>query len=548
MRAQASLILTVLFAGACATASPPAQPTPPRTTVPTQPPTTPPAGTVIREHKAEVNWQLMDPSTGVLGVGVDRAYRQVLAGKQPRRTVVVAVIDGGIDTTHVDLRPNLWVNADETPGNNRDDDNNGYVDDVYGWNFIGGRDGRDVHYDTYEVTRLYVQCRAGANAVAGVACDSIRRDFENERREAEELKERVNQIAPVYEQAKQVLKQALRSDTITRERLRALGPVSPQVQQARMIYEQLDNAGITSEVIKETLDELNARLEYKLNPDYNPRPIVGDNPNDLTQRNYGNRDVTGPDASHGTHVAGIIGAVRDKDTGMQGITSAVKLMGIRAVPDGDERDKDIANAVRYAADNGAQIINMSFGKAYSPNKAVVDDAMKYAESKGVLLVHAAGNDAANLDRTNSYPTATATGGGRIGNWITVGASSWRGGDTIAASFSNYGRTEVDVFAPGEDITSTVPGGGVKPQSGTSMAAPVVSGLAALIMAYYPELNAADVKRVILETAMKLGDRTTIVPGSEGEQKAPFATLSATGGIVNAVSALQMAEQLAASKR
>ena len=549
---QTTLVLSVVFAGACATSAPPAEPTPPppTTTVPTQPPpaATPPE-VETGERGARTNWQLLDPATDrVPGIAVERAYREVLAGKQPRRTVVVAVIDGGVDTAQVDLRPNLWVNPRETAGNGRDDDNNGYVDDVYGWNFIGGPDGRNVHYDTYEVTRLYAQCRGGAASVAGVSCDSITRDFENERREAQDLKERVNQIAPVFERSKQILKEALRSDTITRERLRTLGPVSPQVQQARMIYEQLDDAGITSEVIQETLEELDSRLEYKLNPDFDPRPIVGDNPNDLNQRHYGNRDVTGPDASHGTHVAGIIGAVRGNNVGIDGVAPAVKLMSVRAVPDGDERDKDVANAVRYAVDNGAHIINMSFGKAYSPHKAIVDEAMKYADSKGVLLIHAAGNDAANLDKTNSYPTPVVNGNQRIRNWITVGASSWRGGDTIAASFSNYGRTEVDVFAPGEDILSTMPDNEFERSSGTSMAAPVVSGLAALIMAYYPELSAADVKRAILETSMRLGDRTAIVPGSEGEQRAPFSTMSATGGIVNAVAALQMAEQIAASKR
>jgi len=549
---QTALVLTVLFASACATSAPPAEPTPqpPTTRVPTEAPTTtPPAEVETGERGARSNWQLLDPAADrVPGIGVERAYREVLAGKQPRRTVVVAVIDGGVDTAQVDLRQNLWVNPKEVPGNNRDDDGNGYVDDVFGWNFIGGRDGRNVHYDTYEVTRLYAQCRGGATSVAGVACDSITRHFEKERQEARELRERVNQIAPVFERSKQILKEALRSDTITRERLRTLGPMNQQVQQARMIYEQLDDAGITSEVIQETLDELDSRLEYKLNPDFNPRPIVGDDPNDLNQRNYGNRDVTGPDASHGTHVAGIIGAVRGNNVGIDGVAPAVKLMAIRAVPDGDERDKDVANAVRYAVDNGADIINMSFGKAYSPNKAVVDEAMKYADSKGVLLIHAAGNDAADLDETNSYPMPVVSGNERIRNWITVGASSWRGGDTIAAAFSNYGRTEVDVFAPGEDILSTMPNNEFKRNSGTSMAAPVVSGLAALIMAYYPELSATEVKRAILETTMRLGDRIAIVPGSEGEQRAAFSTMSATGGIVNAVAALQLAEQLAASKR
>jgi subtilisin family serine protease len=274
---------------------------------------------------------------------------------------------------------------------------------------------------------------------------------------------------------------------------------------------------------------------------------VGDNYADLTERRYGNRDVTGPDAKHGTHVAGIIGAVRGNNLGIDGVANSVRIMAVRAVPDGDERDKDIANAIRYAVDQGANIINMSFGKAWSPSKPAVDDAAKYADSKGVLIVHAAGNDSEDLSKSPSYPVAKTADGARVARWIEVGASSWKGADTIAAAFSNYGREQVDVFAPGEDILSTVPGGGTSRQSGTSMAAPVVSGLAALIMAYYPELNAQEVKDVILQSATKLGDRTTLRPG-EDRAKVAFSTLSSTGGIVNAFNALRAAEQAVAAKR
>jgi len=266
------------------------------------------------------------------------------------------------------------------------------------------------------------------------------------------------------------------------------------------------------------------------------------------ERRYGNHDVTGPDASHGTHVAGIIGAVRDNKLGIDGVATSVRLMAIRAVPDGDERDKDIANAIRYAADNGANVINMSFGKSWSPDKAAVDEAVKYAASRGVLMVHAAGNDAEDLATNNSYPTSLLLDGTRVEPWIQVGASSWKGGDTIAASFSNYGKQQVDVFAPGVDILSTAPGGGVKRESGTSMAAPVVSGLAALIMAYYPELTAIEVKKIILESSTKLGTRMTLKPGGEGNEKVAFSELSVTGGIVNAYEALRRAEQVAATKR
>jgi subtilisin family serine protease len=256
---------------------------------------------------------------------------------------------------------------------------------------------------------------------------------------------------------------------------------------------------------------------------------------------YGNTIVVGPDASHGTHVAGIVAAIRDA-VGATGIAQSVKIMTLRAVPDGDERDKDVANAIRYAADNGAHIINMSFGKAWSPYKHLVDEAVKYADSKGVLMIHAAGNDGDDMTQAASYPTPVYKDGGRAVNWIEVGATSWRMRDSLVASFSNFGKGVVDVFAPGDDIYSTVPGGKFKKESGTSMASPVVAGVSALLMSYFPTLTAADVKRIVLESSTKLGDQVVIRPG-EGETKVKFGELSTTGGIVNAFSAIKLAEEM-----
>ena len=292
--------------------------------------------------------------------------------------------------------------------------------------------------------------------------------------------------------------------------------------------------------VAEAKTEYEARLQYGLNPSYNPRPIVGDDYNTTAQRGYGNTDVMGPDAKHGTHVAGIIGAIRNNSVGVDGIAPAVRLMMVRAVPDGDERDKDIANAIRYAVDNGAQVINMSFGKAFSPQKATVDSAVRYADAHGVLMVHAAGNDAENADVKPSFPSPNYVGGGRAQNWIEVGASSWKSGEALVAPFSNYGHTLVDVFAPGVDILSTVPGG-YERDSGTSMAAPVVTGLAALLMDFFPNLTAADVKRIILASAVRHADQSVQKPGGGA---ARFGDLSGTGGIVNAYAAIKMAQEQA----
>jgi len=479
--------------------------------------------------------------------------RELLAGRQPRRTVIVAVIDGGVDTAHIDLRGNLWSNPKEVAGNGRDDDGNGFVDDVRGWNFIGGSNGEDVRYDTFEVTREHVACMksaagGSAEAAAQERCAKIAEAFEKKKNEAEQTLAQVQMIEGAMSQILPMLRQALATDSLTVEKVTAFKPATASLTQARTAYLQLAENGITQDVIDDAKKAYGSQLKYGLDPDFDPRSIVGDNYADPDERHYGNGDVMGPDAHHGTHVAGIIGAIRGNGVGVDGIAPAVRIMSVRTVPDGDERDKDVANAIRYAVDNGANVINMSFGKDYSPYKPAVDEAVKYADSKGVLMVHAAGNDGADLGAKENFPTPVLGGGSKAANWIEVGASSWKGGENLAASFSNYGKDQVDVFAPGEDVLSTMPGGEYKREDGTSMAAPVVSGLAALIMAYYPQLTAADVKQVILQSTTSHADQMVMLPGSgPAGQKVPFGTLSRTGGIVNAFAALRMAEQLAAKK-
>lgn len=519
-------------------------------------PTTTPVSTIVPPvtlSEAPSNWQLLDESFDhVPGISANRAMKELLAEKAPKRTVLVAIIDNGIDTAHVDLKANLWTNPKEIGGNGKDDDNNGFVDDMHGWNFIGGKGGQDVDFDTFEVTRQYARCHAKAAASGAPAltdaeqCKKIDADFAEQRAKIQSSVVMYRKYNEIMQQIVPVLKQAVGPGELTLERVRALNASGPMVTQARQMYIEFVSQGATPEAIADGLKSLEGQLEHGLNPDFNPRTIVGDNYTDPTQHNYGNPDVQGADAKHGTHVAGIIGAVRGNGIGVDGIAPAVKLMMVRTVPDGDERDKDVANAIRYAADNGAQIISMSFGKPYSPYKSAVDDAVRYADSKGVLMVHAAGNDGADLAKGKNFPTPVYLDGGHPQNWIEVGASSWKGGDELAANFSNYGKNEVDVFAPGVDILSTIPGNKYERDSGTSMAAPVVSGLAALIMDYYPNLTAADVKKIIMQSASRHTDQKVNKPGADGE-KVSFGSLSVTGGIVNAYTAIKMADEMSNTK-
>jgi subtilisin family serine protease len=498
---------------------------------------------------AAQDWFHRDTEGGTPGMSTDRAYRTLLADRSPRDTVVVAIIDSGVDIAHEDLQPVVWTNEDEVPGNGVDDDDNGYVDDVHGWNFIGGPDGENVQYDTYEVTRLY---RALSDRFADVDSASvppserdayaryqrIKSDYEAERAEAQQQMQNVRPAYRAMEASSAALKNYLQTDTLSQDAVSAINSPRADIQRARDILMYFYQQGIAPADLTEYYEYLETQLQYHYNPDFNPRPIVGDDYSDKTERTYGNNDVTGPDASHGTHVAGIVGAVRGNGIGVDGVATGVRIMAIRAVPNGDERDKDVANAIRYAADNGADIINMSFGKGYSPYKAVVDAAVQHADSMGVLMVHAAGNDGANIDSTDSFPTRHYAGGGEASLWLEVGASSPNMGETLPASFSNYGAETVDVFAPGASIYSTVPGNGYEQNDGTSFAAPMVTGLAALLMAYHPELTAEQVREVVLESSTPYGDTTVTVPG--GDRTAPFASLSRTGAVINAYAALQLA--------
>ncbi len=505
--------------------------------------------TILEPAKADNNWHLNSiSSSDYYGTETDRAYSELLVNKTPAKKVIVAVIDSGTDIAHEDLADNIWVNEDEIPNNGIDDDNNGYVDDIHGWNFIGNKNGENVDKDSYEVSRLYLKLfEKYDNSDSSEMADNeeytlylkVKDEYQNKRKIALEAYEQLANIQNASNWAKGQLNISS-LESVDKDKLKPNSSDSPLLKQAKEIITFLTENSITEKDIDNEYNHYKDQVEFAYNIDFDPRHIVGDDYEDLTDRYYGNNDVTGPRSDHGTHVAGIIGAVRNNELGMDGIADNISLMIVRTVPDGDERDKDVANAVRYAVENGADVINMSFGKGYSPQKEYVDSAFKFADEQGVLVIHSAGNDGNNIDSTFTYPNKLYTDGGWSSNFITVGASSWGTAmdSTLAASFSNYGQT-VDIFAPGVDVYSTVPDNGYKANSGTSMAGPVVSGVAALIMAYYPEFTASDVKEILLQSATKVTNTPVYKPGSK--EVVDFSSLSATGGIVNAFEALKLAQ-------
>lgn len=506
-------------------------------------------------------WQLKDQKTsGYYGISLDKAY-QFVKGKKSH-TVIVAVIDSGIDTTHEDLKSILWTNPKEIPGNGIDDDGNGYVDDVHGWNFLGGRDGRNVNEDSYEAARVYHANKARFENVTDTSTLSAEdRDlYKTWLRAKKDVTGSVdqnqmffiNRIYPTLKKGDSVIVQDLKKKEYNGKDLQNYTTEDKDALMAKNIIlgicQQNNNYDITNKQLLEELegDIRKAEAVDKAPEDYRGE-IVKDNENDINDRFYGNNDIMAGTPFHGTHVSGIIAAVRNNGKGIDGIADNVRIMMIRAVPDGDEHDKDIALAIRYAVDNGAKIINMSFGKGFSPQKQWVDDAVKYAESKGVLLVHAAGNDAADIDTAYNFPTPVFKNNtGRATDWITVGASGDPKNGGLVASFSNYGKKEVDVFAPGVNIYSSIPGGNKYGNaSGTSMASPVTAGVAAFLLEYFPNLTAEQLKYVIEKSAVVPSIKAT-KPGTKEEVS--LSELSRTGGLVNAYEAAKLAESISSKHK
>jgi len=512
------------------------------------------------------NWHELDRAeTGFYGISLDKAY-SFLKNKTPQ-TVVVAVIDSGVDTTQEDLRSVLWHNPGEIPGNGIDDDHNGYTDDVYGWNFIGGKDGKNLHQDSYEGARVYWKL----HAKFGDSIPDTTTMQANEKKEVEEYlraKDKVvgsvdtkellfmQKILPPLQRGDSVIAKDLGKKEFNGNDLKAYTPTDMDAKIASNIYLNICKLNNDYDITNtDILNDLKGQIRKAESADAPPpnyrADIVKDNEDDVNDRYYGNNDVMAGTPSHGTHCSGIIAAARDNGIGMDGIANNVKIMMVRAVPDGDEHDKDIANAIRYAVDNGAKVISMSFGKDFSPEKSWVDDAVKYAQSKGVLLVHAAGNDHKNIDTAANFPNPVfADGSGRAKNFITVGASGDSTNGGFTASFSNYGKNEVDVFAPGVNIYSTLPGGDKYGNySGTSMACPVVAGVAALVLEYFPDLSAEQVKYVIDKSATPIKDKV-ILPGtqkspggSDNPEMISLSDISITGGEVNAYEAVKLASTL-----
>ena len=498
-------------------------------------------------------------TTNVYGVNTNNAYKFLESKGLKPRTVVVGVLDSGVEVDHPGLINNMWKNPNEIPNNGIDDDKNGYVDDIYGWNFIGGKTA-DVDADNLEVTRMvkkYQPIFEGTDSAKNKANQAKMPEEYAIYQKSKKLYDEKGSEAKQYyhyfsgfNNAIPSIVKTLNGKTLTKENLAAIKPASQEdsrnLQILNSLVQDAGNVGKTPKEVEELLrKEIEGALKHyesqatkHYNLDFDPRAeIVGDNYDNYNEKHYGNNHYEGPDASHGTHVSGIIAGLPHGNEAQYGVAHKVaKIMTVRAVPDGDERDKDVANAIRYAVDNGAKILNMSFGKAVSPGKKHVWDAMKYAEKKGVLLVKAAGNENQNIGENEYFPTNFMKQSDEkpfVSNMIVVGAST-NNSQNLRARFSNYNGKMVDVFAPGQEIYSTVPDAKYEYLQGTSMASPVVAGAAAVLWAYMPSLTPQQIKEALVKTVNKSTVNANV------DSSANFDQISVAGGVIDLYKAAQYA--------
>ena len=485
-------------------------------------------------------WSHLDlVKDSIPGMSVDKVYSELLKGKNST-PVIVGIVDSGVDIEHEDLKSVIWTNKKEIPGNKIDDDKNGYVDDIYGWNFLG-----NITKENYEYERI-INNKKLVDEATYLKAKAIN---DEKIEEANQTKFQIELALNGTKKADETLTKLLGKPTYTAEELDKIESNDQEVLQSVAIMKQMLAYGLSvADLKKEIEKELESYIKIQSgeNLKTNYRKILGDDPDNIKDTKYGDNNVMGPDKEeilHGTHVAGIVAQVRNNKFGGDGIANNVQILTVRAVPDGDEYDKDIALGIRYAVDNGAKVINGSFGKAFSPHKQWVYDAIKYAESKDVLIVHAAGNDAKDIDKEDNFPNDSDDKVNEFAdNMITVGALNYEYGTNVVADFSNYGKLNVDVFAPGVKIYASTPNNTYQFLQGTSMAAPNVAGVAALIRSYYPTLTAKQVKHILMESGTAI--TTSVAVGGDPEKSRLFSELSKSGRMVNAYNAMVMAEKLA----
>lgn len=527
----------------------------------------------ISFSQSSLNWHWKDlKADSVHGISLQQAYTILATLPNKPVPVIVAVLDGGIDTNHIALKNLFWVNKKEIPNNKIDDDRNGYVDDINGWNFLGGKDGRNIDKASDEKSRIYHKYKSlyegqlvDTNSLNKIqkkqflTWSKTAQEVEFSENDADNLSYIKMATNAIKKLGATIIKE-LNDTNFTAEQLEPFQPIGRVTLEAKMAYLRtvvilgVDKEAPYKEVIQDLDEYIAGKEKAAISKIQAPAPIreeiIKDNYFSLSDKYYGNNDITGPNARHGTHVAGLVASMPDSNWLVQAYYPTIKIMGLRLVPDGDEYDKDVALGIRYAVDNGAKVINMSFGKSYSPEQAWVDSAIRYAAQKDVLIIHSAGNEYYDLNQKEVFPTPySSLFNDTAKNMITIGATSDPNiSGSLLTDFSNYGSKIVDVLAPGDKIYSTLPGvNNYGYLRGTSMAAPIVSHIAAMIRSYFPTLTAIQVKEILLQSARNTADDAIAYEVPQHEESKTLNEMSKIGGIVNAANALELAKKYSTQK-
>jgi subtilisin family serine protease len=527
----------------------------------------------ISFSQASLNWHWKDlAADSVHGISLQQAYKVLATLPNKPVPIIVAVLGGGIDTNHIALKNLLWTNKKEIPNNKIDDDKNGYVDDIHGWNFLGGKDGRNIDKASDEKSRIYHKYKSlyEGQVVDTNSLNKIQKiQFLTWSKTAQEIEfseadagnlEYIKMATNAIKKLGTTIIKELNDSNFTAEKLEPFQPLGRVTLEAKMAYLRtivilgVDKEAPYKEVTQDLDEYIAGKEKAAISKIQAPAPIrediIKDNYFSLSDKYYGNGDITGPNAKHGTHVAGLVASIPDSNWLVQPYYPAIKIMGLRLVPDGDEYDKDVALGIRYAVDNGAKIINMSFGKSYSPEQPWVDSAIRYAAQKDVLIIHSAGNEYYDLNVKEVFPNPySSVFNDTAKNMLTIGATSDPSiSGSLLTDFSNYGSKIVDVLAPGDKIYSTLPGiNNYGYLRGTSMASPIVSHIAAMVRSYFPTLTAIQVKEILLQSARNTADETTSYEVPQHEESKTLNEISKIGGIVNAANALELAKKYSTIK-
>jgi subtilisin family serine protease len=501
---------------------------------------------------------------GVHGVSLFKAQQLLTDLKLKPMPIIIAILDGGIDTAHLQIKPLLWNNPKEIPGNALDDDQNGYIDDVHGWNFLGNAAGQNINKASDEKSRIYHRYKNEfkQDKIDSVSWDAKKKqDFYSWQQAAAEIvfsEDDAANLSFIKMARNAVVKMGLIlireivDTNFTTEQLEAYQPIGKLTADTKISYLRtmqalgIDRMSGHHSIVEDLNDYIAGKDQSAVSIDTPPedlrKKITQDQYENFNDQYYGNNNITGPNAKHGTHVAGLAAGIVDTNFTKSNFSNPIQIMGVRVVPDGDEYDKDVALGIRYAVNNGAKVINMSFGKSFSPEQAWVDSAIRYAASKDVLIIHSAGNESYDLNNKSVYPSPYSNVfKDKASNMITVGASSDPViAESILTDFSNYGNKIVDVLSPGNKIFSSLPNQAFGFLNGTSMSAPILSHIAALVRAYFPKLSATEVKAILLQSNWKPNDSNALFPIPQTDQSIKLTDISAEGGIINAALSIQNA--------